>query len=116
MPINLRAAASLLKALGHGGALVTDGQKALDALSKQSFDVVLLDMSMPVLNGLDVLHALRASEKSGRPRTPVIVVSGHDLPEDREHFMEAGADGFIAKPLDKGTLAAELQRVLKLRR
>jgi CheY-like chemotaxis protein len=116
MPLNLRAAAAILKALGHGGALVTDGQKALDALAKQQFDVVLLDVSMPVLSGLDVLHELRAGEQRGRPHLPVIIISGHDLPEDRAHYLQAGADGFVAKPLERDALAAELQRVLQPRR
>lgn len=114
MPLNLRAAASILKALGHGGVLVTDGQKALDALARQAFDVVLLDVSMPVMGGLEALGEIRARERHGRPHIPVIIVSGHDLPEDREHYLKAGADGFIAKPLDRDQLAAELRRVLQL--
>jgi CheY-like chemotaxis protein len=113
MPLNLRAAASILKALGHGGVLVTDGQKALDAVARQAFDVLLLDVSMPVMGGLEVLGEIRAGERHGRAHVPVIIVSGHDLPEDREHYLKAGADGFLAKPLDRDQLAAELRRVLQ---
>lgn len=116
MPLNLRAAAALLKALGHGGALVTDGQKALDALTQQAFDLVLLDVSMPGLSGLDVLREIRAGKTRGGPSLPVIIVSGHDLPEDRDHFLEAGADGVLNKPLQRDALAAEMQRVLTARR
>ncbi|WP_397532523.1 response regulator [Roseateles sp.] len=112
MPLNLRAAAALLKALGHGGALVTDGQKALNALAQQAFDLVLLDVSMPGLSGLDVLREIRAKELKGGPRMPVIIVSGHDLPEDRDRFLEAGADGVLVKPLQRIALSAEVQRVL----
>ncbi len=113
MPVNLRAAAAILRGLGHGGALVTDGRKALDALAKQQFDVVLLDVSMPVMDGLAVLEAIRADEQEGGSRMPVIIVSGHDLPEDREHYLRAGANGFVSKPLDSDPLAAELRRVLR---
>ncbi len=73
MPLNLRAAAALLKALGHGGALVTDGQKALDALVQQAFDLVLLDVSMPGLSGLDVLREIRAGKARGGASLPVIM-------------------------------------------
>ncbi|MBA4343064.1 MAG: hypothetical protein C0423_13065 [Methylibium sp.] len=116
MPLNLRAAAALLKALGHGGALVTDGQKALDALAQQAFDLVLLDVSMPGLSGLDVLREIRAGKTRGGPRLPVIIVSGHDLPEDRDNFLAAGADGVLNKPLQRDSLAAEMQRVLTANR
>lgn len=112
MPLNLRAAASLLSGLGHGGVLVKDGQKALAALAQQRFDLVLLDVSMPGLGGLDVLREIRAGEAQGQPHLPVIIVSGHDLPEDRQQFLAAGADGVLAKPLQQDSLSAEMRRVL----
>lgn len=110
--VNLRVAAVLLKGMGHSGVLVQDGQQALNALKQQHFDLVLLDVSMPVLDGLSVLRELRAAEHQGRPHVPVILVSGHALPEDRDRFMEAGADSFIAKPIQRDALQRELQRVL----
>ena len=74
-PIQLRAAARLLKALGHTGALATQGQIALDLLERQTFDLMLLDLRMPVLDGLETLERLRPLH----PKLPVVLVSGDDL-------------------------------------
>lgn len=112
-PLNLRLATRLLREMGHGGVLVTDGQQALQALQSQPFDLVLMDVTMPVLDGLSALREIRAGEwRKGGPQMPVIMVTAHDLPADRECFRLAGADGFVAKPLDKDSLQREVQRVL----
>lgn len=112
-PLNLRLASSVLRRLGHSGVLVGDGQQALRALEQRQFDVVLMDVSMPVMDGLTALQSIREAERRGQSRTPVILVSGHDLPEDRERFLQAGADGFIAKPMELDAIRSELQRVLR---
>ncbi|MCS6810375.1 MAG: response regulator, partial [Tepidimonas sp.] len=62
--------------------------------------------------GLEALRELRAREARGVRRTPVIMVTAYDLPEDRRRLLEAGADGYVAKPLDAERLLAEMQRVL----
>lgn len=110
-PINLRAATRMLRELGHSGVLVTDGEKALRALESQPFDLVLLDVSMPVLDGESVLATIRQSAKLAIRRIPVIMVTGHDLPSDRQRFLLAGASGHLAKPLDSASLQREIERV-----
>ncbi len=112
-PINLRIATRLLRELGHSGVLVNDGEKALRACTAQSFDLMLLDVNMPVLDGLGVLAEIRQREQSGQRRLPVIMVTGHDLPSDRERFLQAGADGYLAKPMDSAALQSEMARVLR---
>lgn len=109
--LNLRIVAGLLKKMGHGCVLVEDGEQALHALQAQAFDVVLLDASMPVLDGLGVLHKMRAVDGSADRRIPVIMVSGHAMPEDKERFMVAGADGFVPKPVHYDELRDEIARV-----
>ena len=111
--VNLRLATRILRDMGHTGALVTDGVKALKALDAQRFDVVLLDVTMPEMDGLQVLRSLRELEQRGRPKTAVIMVTAHDLPSDRMNLLAAGADGFVPKPLEAGALASELARVLR---
>ena len=111
-PLNLRLATRILREMGHSGVLVPDGRKALEALRAQSFDVALFDVTMPDMGGLEALAELRAWERSGRRRTPVIMVTAYDLPEDRRRMLDAGADGYVAKPLDAERLRDELQRVL----
>lgn len=110
--VNLRVASLILRRLGHSGVLVADGEQALRALAQQHFDLVLLDVTMPVLDGLTALKEIRARERRGQPTVPVIMVTGHDLPEDRERFLQAGANGFITKPLQQDVLQRELERVL----
>ena len=111
-PLNLRVAARLLRDLGHGGAMVTDGVKALAALDRQTFDVVLLDIQMPELDGYGALSAIRARDLPGR-RLPVIMVSGESGESTRQHFLAAGADGFLVKPLSVEGLAGALAEVAR---
>lgn len=112
-PVNLRVATRVLRDMGHSGVLVTDGEKALKALEAQAFDVVLMDVTMPVLDGLSALAEWRKREQSARRKTPVIMVTAFDLPSDRARMLAAGADGYVAKPLERTALEAELQRVLR---
>ncbi len=111
--INLRVATRVLRDMGHTGALVTDGVKALKALESQQFDLVLLDVTMPEMDGLTTLAEIRAREQRGAKRTPVIMVTAHDLPSDRTRFLSAGADGYVAKPLETDRLQTELDRLFR---
>ena len=104
-PLQLRATARLLKLLGHTGALAHRGQVALDLLEQQSFDVMLLDLRMPVLDGLETLARLRR-----RWRLPVVLISGDDLGAHWAFYREAGADAYLVKPLDMASLGALLRR------
>lgn len=104
-PIQLRAAARLLRSLGHTGALASSGQTALDLLSKQAFDVMLMDRRMPVLDGIETLKRLRPLY----PRLPVILVSGDDLGANWTFYQSVGADGYLIKPMDVASLSSALQ-------
>lgn len=108
-PIQLRAAARLLKTLGHTGSLATQGQMALDLLERQTFDLMLLDLRMPVLDGLETLGRLRPRH----PTLPVVLVSGDDLGSNWSFYRDAGADAYLVKPLDIDSLSALLQRRLR---
>lgn len=112
-PVNLRVATRVLRDMGHSGVLVTDGEKALKALEAQPFDVALMDVTMPQLDGISAVAEIRKREKQGARRTPVIMVTAFDMPSDRARFLAAGADGYLAKPLERTALEAELQRVLR---
>jgi CheY-like chemotaxis protein len=109
-PLNLRLAVRVLRDLGHSGVVVNDGAQALRAMEAQGFDLVLMDVSMPVLDGVGALHAIRQRE-SGAVRTPVIMVTGHDSADDRARLLGEGADGYLAKPIDVTALQSELQRL-----
>jgi len=105
--MNLRFAARLLRDLGYSGALATDGHKALRLIDEQPFDLVLLDINMPGMNGQDTLKALRA--RPGK-RLPVLMVSGHDDEATRRHFLDLGADGLLVKPLAAAPLRQAIAR------
>lgn len=107
-PINQKLAAILLGQMGHDCVLVDDGDKALEALAQDSFDMVLMDVMMPHMDGLTALKALRAMEAQGRPRTVVIMVTAHAMAGDRERFMAQGADGYVSKPISTPMLEAEI--------
>ena len=108
-----RAIATLLGKMGHSGVLVGDGQAALDCLAQRQFDLVLLDVSMPRLDGLQALAAIRARDGAQR-RQRVIMVTGHAEPGDMARLLQAGADGYVAKPVQAQPFISELTRVLRL--
>ena len=109
-PIQLRAAARILRELGCSGALANRGEMALDLLGKQVFDLVLLDLRMPGLSGLETLAQLRIKY----PCLPVVFVSGDDLSSSWSFYKKAGASGYLTKPLDKDSLAALLSQQTRL--
>jgi CheY-like chemotaxis protein len=104
----------LLQELGHTGVIVDDGKKALACLEQRRFDLVLLDIMMPVMDGLAALAAIRRQEQGGVAHQRVIMVTGHSGANDKARLIEAGADGYVAKPLNIHQLEAELERVMRL--
>ena len=113
--INQRLMIGLLTGLGHTAVVVNDGQKALKCLSQLPFDVVIMDVMMPGMDGLEALAKLREQEQARGGHMPVIMATAHDDPEDRARFTQAGADGYVAKPVAVEALRAELARVLARR-
>lgn len=111
-PINQKVASVLLGKMGHTCAVAEDGQQALNQLSTQRFDLVLMDVMMPGTDGLTALARLREREQEGQPYTPVLMVTAHAMSGDRERFIAAGADGYVSKPISMQTLAAEIARVI----
>lgn len=109
-PIQLRLAARLLRSLGHSGALASNGRIALDLLDKQTFDLLLLDLQMPVLGGLETLAALKSRRERGASTVPVVLVSGDDLSHHWSFYRDAGAQAHLVKPLDIGSLGELLKR------
>lgn len=82
--------------------LVQDGQEALDRLGHRRFDVVLMDMMMPVMDGLEATRRYRALEKG--PRIPFIAMTVNAMRGDREKCLEAGMDGYVSKPINTAKL------------
>jgi CheY-like chemotaxis protein len=113
--INQRLIVSMLTQLGYTGMVVSDGEKALKCLAKMRVDLVLMDVMMPNMDGVQALCALRAREAVDGGHVPVIMATAHDEPGDAARFKRSGADGYLAKPLEAAQLKSEISRVLGLR-
>ncbi|NVO05517.1 MAG: response regulator [Rhodoferax sp.] len=113
--INQRLIVGLLTGLGHTGMVVNDGEKALKCLSKMKVDVVLTDVMMPNMDGMQALAAIRAKEAVEGGHLPVIMATAHDEPGEAARYKRMGADGYLAKPLEIDRLKLEIERVLALR-
>lgn len=110
---NLELMQLVLGRMGHRVRAASDGAVALELLQAESFDAVLMDMHMPVLDGLAATRALREYERGqGRTRTPVLALTASVLEADRRAARAAGMDGFCVKPLEPNALVRELARVL----
>jgi signal transduction histidine kinase/CheY-like chemotaxis protein len=107
---NRMVARILLEAAGHEVALATDGAEAVRAMQDGGFDLVLMDVHMPGMDGLEATRRIRALE-AGRRHTPIIALSADALREQVERCREAGMDGHLAKPLERGALLAVLNGI-----
>ncbi|MGE3536593.1 MAG: response regulator [Candidatus Tectimicrobiota bacterium] len=111
-PVNQRLAVRLLEKLGHSVITVADGQAAVAALAQQRFDVVLMDVQMPCLNGLEATAAIRQQEQAAGRHVPILALTAHAMKGDAERFLAAGMDGYLAKPVTSEALATALSRLL----
>jgi CheY-like chemotaxis protein len=112
-PMNQKVALRLLERLGYGADVATNGLEAIEALERRPYDVVLMDVQMPHLDGLDATRQIceRWPEES-RPR--IVAMTANALPEDREACFAAGMNDYVAKPIRAEELAAALKRVKPL--
>ncbi len=108
--INRIYAVTLLEHMGHGVTAVDNGRKALEALKSERFDLVLIDVRMPVMDGGEATRLIRAGE-AGNPEVPIVAMTAYALDGDRERFLAMGMDDYIAKPIDIDKLEQLLQRV-----
>ena len=106
--VNRKVALRLLERLGHGADVAADGRAALDAVVGGAYDLVLMDVQMPEMDGLAATRAIRAAEV----RQPTIIaLTANAMEGDRERCLEAGCDGYLTKPIDVGALRDALGRV-----
>jgi CheY-like chemotaxis protein/HPt (histidine-containing phosphotransfer) domain-containing protein len=108
--VNRRVASGLLSKRGHAVATADDGLKALERLEQERFDVVLMDIQMPEMDGFEATAAIRELERLGRPRTPIIAMTALAAAGIREKCLDSGMDDYVAKPIDVAKLMAALDR------
>ena len=104
-PVNQKIAQHLLRKRKLSVTLADDGRQAVDAFQTHAFDLVLMDVQMPEMNGFEAVAAIRALEHAeGRPHTPIVAVTAHAMAGDREKCLEAGMDAYLSKPLRRQLL------------
>ncbi|TDP64072.1 response regulator [Roseateles toxinivorans] len=106
-PVNQKLAVKLLARWGHRVTVAANGQLALDELARDKFDLILMDMMMPVLDGLEATRRFRATEQ--QPRTPIIAMTAKAMQGDKDSCLAAGMDDYISKPIE----VAEFQRLVQ---
>ncbi len=102
----------ILRAVGAELTMAEDGAQALQAFETARFDLVLMDLQMPVMDGLTAVRHMRRLEADGRPRTPILALSANAMPEHVAAAREAGADGHVAKPILADALITAIDAVL----
>ncbi|WP_093183985.1 PAS domain-containing hybrid sensor histidine kinase/response regulator [Pseudovibrio sp. Tun.PSC04-5.I4] len=112
-PINWMLVRALLGKLGHKAELAKDGHKAVSLTTEGTYDVVLMDLHMPGLDGLEAILKIRGADDQAAAKVPIYVVSADVMPEAKEEALKAGANGFLSKPLKKQDLEAILRKYAK---
>jgi two-component system sensor histidine kinase RpfC len=107
-PTNRQVIGKILERGGHAVTLVNDGEEALDALERETFDALILDRNMPGIGGIQALQALRLMMR-GRERLPVIMLSADVTTEAKREALESGADAFLPKPIEALRLLEQIQ-------
>jgi len=109
--VNRKVAEAILQHAGHKVRSVGDGRQAVEAAAEDRFDLILMDMQMPEMDGLEAARKLRQAGCS----LPIVALTANALHEDRERCREAGMDGYVPKPFTPDGLFAEMARVIRLR-
>ena len=112
VPGNQALIEGLLARLGHSVLLAANGSEAVDAFEKEDFDVILMDLQMPVMGGLEAATQIRSKESVAGRHTPIIALTAHAMKGDREKCIEAGMDDYVTKPIRRQLLYQAIDRVL----
>lgn len=99
----------LLVKLGHYVITAADGNQAVALSAREPVDLILIDLQMPGMDGIEATGIIRAREKHGGPRMPIVALTAHAMDSDRHRCLAAGMDGYLTKPIHTD----ELQRVLE---
>src|SRR5439155_16548509 len=109
--VNRKVAVRLLEKRGHTVVAVEDGRQALRALERERFDVVVMDVQMPEMDGFEATAAVRARERVQGGHVPIVALTAHAMKRDRERCLEAGMDAYVSKPIEAEELFTTLERV-----
>jgi signal transduction histidine kinase/CheY-like chemotaxis protein len=109
--VNQRVARALLEKRGHTVSVAGNGREAVRLVQEQAFDLVLMDVQMPEMDGLEATMVLRAREAGAARRLPIVAMTAHAMKGDAERCLEAGMDAYVSKPIKPEHLYAAIERV-----
>ena len=112
-PINQKVASRVLEKAGHTVTVACNGVEALTHVSDSRFDLVLMDVMMPEMDGLSATAAIRQSELGTERHVPIVALTANAMHGDREKCFEAGMDGYVSKPIQPPILFEEIAQTLK---
>jgi protein-histidine pros-kinase len=110
--VNQELAMGILDLTGHDVTLANNGREAVERFVRERFDVVLMDIQMPEMDGLQATAAIRECERGTGKRTPIVAMTAHAMQEDRDRCLAAGMDDYVAKPIRAEALLEILNRVV----
>ncbi len=110
--VNQKVAVGLLEKMGHRVTVAANGKEALGRFEEQPFDLILMDVQMPEMDGLEATAAIRERERSAGLHVPIVAMTAHTMKGDREKCLDAGMDGYLAKPIRSSDLVEEIGRVI----
>ena len=110
--VNQTLARRLLEKRGYTVSVVGDGRAALAALDQESFDIVLMDVQMPVMDGFEATTAIRQQEQLSGAHVPIVAMTAHAFKGDQERCLAVGMDGYLSKPIRQQELYATIEDVL----
>jgi CheY-like chemotaxis protein len=111
--VNQKVAMRMLSQLGHTVLLANNGEEALHLLETKKFDLILMDIQMPIMDGVTTTHIIREREKAGAPSTPIVAMTANAMKGDREKYLEAGMNSYISKPIRFTELAERLNEIIR---
>ncbi|QDU98724.1 PAS domain-containing hybrid sensor histidine kinase/response regulator [Lignipirellula cremea] len=114
--VNQKLALGLLRKHGHSVAVANNGQEAVEAVQRETFDLILMDVQMPILDGLEATRAIRKLERSSDHRTLIMAMTAHALQGDRERCLAAGMDEYLSKPIRAQNLFDKIASLCEVNR
>jgi len=114
-PVNQRLATKLLEKHGHQVTVTATGRGALQRVQEETFDVVLMDVQMPDMDGLEATTLIREWEKDRGKRTPIVALTAHSMKGDRDRCLAAGMDTYVTKPFDAARLIEVVEATVRLK-
>jgi CheY-like chemotaxis protein/HPt (histidine-containing phosphotransfer) domain-containing protein len=113
--VNQKLATKMLERMGHTVTVACNGREALEILNRANFDLILMDVQMPEMDGLDATRTLRELEKPKGAHVPVIALTAHAMERDKERCLEAGMDAYISKPITAQDLYETIEHIMQSR-